>query len=149
MADNLTRLRPEPQFSQEQLALIATAAGAMVNAGLQLLDVLGGDPDVEDATDVEDEGIQPQHLRNGGVSCQVSDPSEYSLEERHGKQPELKQSPIHEDHEEDDPQGEVTDDEPGFDKGSRAIANCTGHGAGCIISDPDYGGEEAGEPEEA
>lgn len=54
-----------------------------------------------------------------------------------------------EDAEEDDHGGgEVTEDEPGFDKKSRRIANVHAHGAGCSISDPDYGGEELGEREE-
>lgn len=50
--------------------------------------------------------------------------------------------------EEDDPQGEITDDDPAFDARSRAIANRTGSGPGCKISDPDYGAEEAGEFDE-
>lgn len=54
----------------------------------------------------------------------------------------------HEDVEDDDPQGEVTDDDAAFDKRSLALANRTGSGPGCPISDPDYGGEEAGEREE-
>lgn len=55
---------------------------------------------------------------------------------------------ISEDAEEDDPQGELTDDEPAFDKRSCRIANRHGDGPGCKISDPDHGREEAGEQEE-
>jgi hypothetical protein len=49
--------------------------------------------------------------------------------------------------EEDDPQGDVTDDDAAFDERSRFIANQYANGPGCMTADPDYGGEEAGEPE--
>jgi hypothetical protein len=62
----------------------------------------------------------------------------------------LHQSPANEDREDDDPQGEVTDDEPAFDHRSRAIANGYGNGGpGCTISDPDYGVDDIGEREDA
>ena len=54
------------------------------------------------------------------------------------------------DAEEDDGGGECTDDEPGFDRQPRAIANIHGScGPGCTISDPDFGVDDIGEREDA
>jgi len=55
-----------------------------------------------------------------------------------------------EDAEDDDGGGDDdrSEDTPGFDRASRALANIFGEGAGCSISDSDYGGEEAGEQED-
>ncbi len=47
MLSNVTRLHPGPQFTPEQANAFAATLGAMINAGLELLDVLGSDPDVE------------------------------------------------------------------------------------------------------
>ena len=54
MLSNVTRLRPGPQFTAEQAAAFAASLGAMINVGIELLDVLGGDPDIEE--DNEDRG---------------------------------------------------------------------------------------------
>ena len=83
MLSNITPIRPAPQFSPEQLAAIAGAAGAMVNAGLEILNAIGGDPDVElngdeeDGTRAEDDSCDHDC---GGPGCPVSDP-DYGAEE--------------------------------------------------------------------
>ena len=77
MQSNVACMRPARQFTQEQAAAFAATLGAMVNAGLELLDVVGGDPDAEPNGD---EGDGPrgeddfcEHFA-GGPGCPLSDP---------------------------------------------------------------------------
>jgi hypothetical protein len=96
MLDNVIPLRRGPQLSAEQLAALVRAAGAMVNAGLEILDALVGDPDLEaNGDEFEPDGDELDH--NGS--------------------PEEDEIPFR------------------------------GSGPGCLLSDDDYGTEEAGEPE--
>ena len=89
MLTNVTRLHPGPQFTPDQASAFAASLGAMINAGLELLDVLGGDPDIEpngdeldnsfdeDAPLFHDEAGTPNGM---GPGCPISDP-DYGAEE--------------------------------------------------------------------
>ena len=77
MLGNITPIRPAPQFSPEQLAAIAGAAGAMINAGLEILDAISGDPDLELNGDEEDGCGSPEEdfvtFSGSGPGCLLSD----------------------------------------------------------------------------
>ena len=47
-----------------------------VARAIERLDELGGDPDLEDATCAEDEGLTPMAIRfaSDGAGCEISDP---------------------------------------------------------------------------
>lgn len=109
MHANSTVSRFPPQLPVKQIAVAAQAL-------IDLLDALGGDDDLEpngdelDGTCAEDEAGAEDHARvESGPGCGIGDPGEHSLQERPGKQPELRQSPVHEDREDDDP---AEDDDP-------------------------------------
>ena len=94
---------------------------------MAVLDTIDSDPDFEETGDDEltgdeaDTGWTEYHTRGrhklaGGMAEPFAD---------------------HEDDEEDDGDGDVTEDDPAFDDRSRALANLCGNGGpGCTISDP-------------
>jgi hypothetical protein len=91
----------------------------LIEDALVELDTMEGDPDLENATNLEDEGIVPGSYDTGGAGCQVSDPDGPSSAEwltlGRFKGTELKGSLPHEDVEEDDGDTSVEDDPRGFD----------------------------------
>jgi hypothetical protein len=89
-------------------ATIADAAELLVGT----LDAAAGDPDLENATAVEDEGIQPMlRTQDGEPGCPAADPGEYAVPEG-VPQDRFNQSLLHEDAEEDDHGGGNVTDEP-------------------------------------
>jgi hypothetical protein len=84
MLNNITRSRPSPQFTPEQVAAFAASIGAMINVGIEMLDVLAGDPDDEESD--EDQGhdeAEPDFLsrfRGEGPGCLIAD-NDYGAEE--------------------------------------------------------------------
>jgi hypothetical protein len=157
MATDLTQISAEPQLflvgPGGVLPLDRTAIESLKSFSIGFLDIVEPDADVEPNGDELDGSSEEEDIPNdswcGEPGCPVADPGEYSIEERHGRQPELKQSPVHEDAEDDDGGGDCTDDESGFDKGSRLQANIRGHGwlggsgAGCPINgDIELNGDE-------
>lgn len=52
-----------------------TAVEQLIQRAIDELDELDGDPDLEDATDAEDEGVSPAALAFAdGPGCSISDP---------------------------------------------------------------------------
>lgn len=122
-------------------------AGA-IEVLVEVLDLLGGDPDVEDATDAEDDHtLSPTALRyaNPGAGCDVADAGENAWIEWQTMRGSQKRGPNiahdHEDTEDDDPAEE--DDHSGQvdeDGINTALGHFFGMGPGCSISDAaEYG----------
>ena len=129
------------RFEREQLA-------GFIAVALDLIDTLDGDPDLENATDLEDDfALSPQARGYAdGPGCPVADAAENAWVEwdrmRGAQKSGHNLTFGDEDAEEDDGDGDCTDDEPAFDKRSRAIANMLwGGGPGCSIADPGGGDE--------
>lgn len=133
-----------------------TEIGDQIESLIAFMDVLDGDPDLEDATDLEDdfhltEGAKESWLSDG-PGCPVSDsggcehdgcePS-WSEASSMGGKPNAGPSPF-DDEEEDDPSGQC--DEDGVNTAFDNVRYQEGSsGAGCIISDPDRGADDDGE----
>ncbi len=140
---------------EQQLALKAIeATEAATQCMIDWLDALRGDADLEDATDAEDEGIQPHLLRHERPGCDVGDPGDNSCPEWHTlgrhKAVQPMRSLPHEDAEDDDP---AEEDDPA-DTGNAEDEAITGEvahyatrdaGPGCIVSDEDHCPLERGE----
>ena len=118
-------------FQRDQLA-------GFIEVALGLLDVADGDPDFENATDLEDDhalsswAIDPAN----GPGCNIADTGEQAYLEwtslHPGKRPGPNFTVGEEDDEDDDPDHALDEGEPNF-------VAVKGEGAGCSISDPDYG----------
>lgn len=145
MPDNITRQAETPQIANAPaIARILSRCDRrkldhFIEIALELVDVADGDPDLEatgdelDGDRAEDEAGAELYARlEDGPGCNIGDPGEHSIQERHGKQPELKQSPADENREDNEGGGDTNDDEdePNF---SRPRQGC---GAGCSIADP-------------
>lgn len=118
-------------FQRDQLA-------NFVEVALGLLDLADGDPDLEDANDVEDDfalTATAQHYATG-PGCEVSDTGEQAYVEWTALHPGTRKghnlTAGQEDDEDDDPDHALDEGEPNF-------VAVKGEGAGCSISDPDYG----------
>ena len=126
------------RFERDQLA-------GFIAVALDLIDTLDGDPDMENATDLEDDhALSPQARGyDTGPGCEVADTGEHVGDEQdsgwteHHTRGRHKlalgmSEPFadHEDDEDDDPDTSVEDGSKGFDP------------------EEDFGGEEAGEPED-
>ena len=119
-----------------------------LEAGVELLDAIDGDSEAEDATDVEDEGIVSEAF--DGPGCPASDEDDRAYPEWHarGRHKEAYRDSwkaiASEDAEEDEGGGDdLTEDTPGFDVRSRAMANAYGDGAGCPLNgDVELNGDE-------
>ena len=135
---------PTNRFPPAALALLdrfnRDDLGHAIEVLVALLDVWDGDPDEENATDLEDDfalsGLAQGYASGRGPGCEVSDNGENAWiewDKMRGSQkrgPNLAQD--HEDDEEDDPAGQYDEDYyPGPAK--------PGYGPGCTISDPDHG----------
>ena len=89
--------------------------GGFVEIAIELMNLEDGDPDLEDATNLEDEAIEPQLLHSGGPGCPVSDgggdPAWIEWNQMRGSQ---KRGPNllagQEDDEDDDPAEDGNDD---------------------------------------
>jgi hypothetical protein len=109
------------------------------------LDIIEPEPDCE-TTDLEDDFVE--HVENG-PGCEVADAGGHSWIERKDqtRDPFAGHGPstigAHEDAEDEDSDCGDDEGEPNFAKPPR------GYGPGCTISDSDYGGEEAGEADDA
>ncbi len=130
MPDNITTNLPQSQFSPSQIHAIAVAVEALVD----LLDELGGNPDAEDddPAELDDE--------DRAAWIERTDQSRFPLPTRASA--DFRNC---EDAEEDDGGGGgvLTEDEPAFDAQSRAVANlygADGPGGGSLL-DPDCGRE--------
>lgn len=143
--------------SASQLALVGPSGAmpldrptveALAEFFVGMLDLVEPDTDVEE-TDAEDELLSARALaiEEDKPGCIASDAGDIAWIERVDQdKPGLPRSNIFsEDAEEDDGDGECTDDVPAFDPHSRAVANSSAYGPGCVLSDSDYGGEEPGE----
>lgn len=134
-----------------------------IAVAIDLLDVADGDPEGDEG-DAEDafafsglaSGIIRQHGEDRLIGCPINDEDGSAWIERTDQtKPALTGPSValasHEDAEEDDPQGDVTEDDPAFDKRSRRIANGRYHsGPGCTLSDSDHQpGIDFGEMDEA
>jgi hypothetical protein len=108
---------------------------------VDVLDMLGGDAEAEDATDAEDDfAHSPLALRYAkpGPGCAIADADEGSWVEWHTVPSTLRRHGLpgsglalhHEDAEEDDPAGQCDEDGINTDLGASK-----GSGAGCMISD--------------
>lgn len=134
----------------------ATLVG-FVTVAIDLMDLADGDPDEESdpfnegepAFDAQSRALVDQHPATDPNGDTADGAWIESVDQ--SKAPPRSLTPwglgSAEDAEEDDPQGEVTDDDPAFDRRSLFIANRSGNGPGCMICDPDYGAEELGEEE--
>ena len=119
-----------------------------LEAGVELLDAIDGDVEAEDATDVEDEGIVSEAF--DGPGCPASDEDDRAYPEWHARgrhkdaYRDSWKAVASEDAEEDDGGGDgLTEDTPGFDATSRALANAYGDGAGCPFNgDVEPNGDE-------
>ena len=77
MPDNITPLRPAPQFSREELAEFATLAKTMADVGIRILDTLGGDPDCEaDGDELDGNASEDDFMHHSGLGpgCPIADP---------------------------------------------------------------------------
>ena len=119
------------RFERDQLA-------GFVAVALDLIDTLDGDPDFEDATDLEDDhALSPQALGyDTGAGCEVADTGENAWVEwdkmRGAQKTGHNLTAGQEDDEDDDLDHALDEGEPNF-------VAVKGEGAGCSISDPDYG----------
>ena len=127
---------PFPLQSQSPPQAIK-AIGMIAEGFVGLFDALGGDPDIE----ADDSDLEPDGTDEGDAAW-----LEWTSMRRAAKRGS-NYSAGPEDAEEDDGGGDVlTDDEPAFDRNSRAVANLYAGGSGCILSDSDVehdGSEES------
>lgn len=156
MSHDHTPTIAHPQFVTAEAAKIAVIMArfdrrkleTFLEAGVELLDAMEGDVDLEDATDVEDEGIVSEAF--DGPGCPASDTDDRAYPEWHGRGRHKEayrdswKNITSEDAEEDDGGGDdLTEDTPGFDIISRSLANSYGDGAGCHINgDVEPNGDE-------
>ena len=114
-------------FQRDQLA-------NFVEVALGLLDLADGDADLEDATDLEDD--HALSVQGFGPGCDVADAGENAWIEWTALHPGTRKghnlTAGQEDDEDDDPDHALDEGEPNF-------VAVKGEGAGCSISDPDYG----------
>ena len=120
------------------------AVDAMLDRAIGELDRLDGDPDLEDATDAEDDFRLSE--RALGYAAKVpgdlcAEPDDIAWTE--GLHPLLIGNRYSEDDEEDDPPGQY-DEDAYTAKGTPRDYN---GGAGCPIADPDKGVDDDGEPD--
>lgn len=135
-------------FNREQLA-------GFVSVAIDLMDLADGDPDAEhDPLNEGEPAFRPEDLRLANEHPGTDpdhDAETGAWVERVDQSKGIRSDFIPwtlgntEDAEEDDPQGEVTDDDPAFTPHDLAVANRSGSGPGCSISDP--GGDHASEDE--
>lgn len=119
-------------FQRDQLA-------SFIEVAIGLLDLEDGDPDLEDATDREDDhALSPQAIacgRASGPGCPIGDTGENAWVEwdklRSAAKAGHNTTLGHEDAEDDDPDHALDEGEPDFSR-------YKGEGAGCTISDPDF-----------
>lgn len=109
MHNNLTGFPRQPQISVGLLREISKATHALIDLNLTLLDHVGGDADVEDGTNVEDEGLTGLDQCGrplSGPGCPEADPDGPSSPEWTSlgrfKSQARSQSLPHEDAEQDD-----------------------------------------------
>lgn len=126
MLTEFTKIHSQQQLLREAMKALTIAAEASTHA----LGMLAGDPDFEDDVD--------EH--KGDELGDTSAPEWISLGRFKGRDPSG--SLPHEDDEDDDSDTGGDEAEPNFAKPPRA------YGAGCEISDTDFGAEEAGEQEQ-
>lgn len=140
-------LRVLSQHSRDELA-------GFISIAIDLMDLADGDPDAEDAYDLEDDftfsDITRRHFMPAGPGCPISDQDAGAYVEWHTMRGSQKTGPNmlagHEDDEEDDapeeddPSGQC--DEDGINT-SRDLLRFTpgAYGAGCPLADP---GERSG-----
>lgn len=152
-----------PQLTEAQVArVLATLDRAKLDifaeVAIGLMDFADGDPDAEEIGDEEDqsylEASGPRgHVADGRASPIEDDEDcggggDQAWVEWASMRGSAKRGPNftrgQEDDEDDDGGGDCTDDEPGFNRRSRTIANvCDGSGAGCAINgDREPNGDE-------
>jgi hypothetical protein len=132
-------------FNREQL-------GSAVEVLIALMDIADPDPDLEDATDAEDDhALSPvaKHFAAPGPGCDIADAGENAWIEWNTMRASQKRGPNitqpHEDDEDDDPAEEDDPsgqcDEDGINTSRRIVfSHGTSHdGPGCPISDPGEG----------
>ncbi|WP_324740119.1 hypothetical protein U8326_10090 [Tsuneonella sp. CC-YZS046] len=128
-------------FSTFDRNTIASAVEVLV----AVLDAMDGEPDQEDATDLEDDfALSSPNAQLGGPGCLVSDNDScpagddriYGSDDGAGGDVD--------DAEEDDPSGQC--DEDGINTDLRV--RWQDYGPGCAISDPDYGIDDQPHDEE-
>jgi hypothetical protein len=138
-------LEPADRLAIRQARSIAWAVLAQVVEELvAVLDAAAGDPDAEDVTDAEDEGLSPLALASEAdrAGCPVADAGEYATPEG-VRQREFRGSLPHEDRElDDDDRGEF-EDEPLFDQGAcKRLSTMHGDGpGGGSLLDSDLGAD--------
>lgn len=156
MPDLNTPTPTNPQFVTQETLRVATIMqrfdrrrlAAFVEVAIDLFDGEDGDPDIEDATNIEDEGITSEAFE--GPGCPASDEDDRAYPEWHGRGRHKEayrdswKAIASEDAEEDDGGGDdLTEDTPGLDATSRALANAYGDGAGCPFNgDVEPNGDE-------
>lgn len=115
------------RFDREQLA-------GFVAVAIDLMDLGDGDPDFENATDLEDDhalsswAIDPSN----GAGCNIADTGEQAYVEWTALHPGTRKGPNITAGEEDD---EDDDPDHGLDEGEPNFIAVKGEGAGCSISD--------------
>lgn len=120
---------------------------AAIETMVAVLDCMDPDPDL-DTANAEDEHLNGfATYGTSGPGCSIADAGEYAYPEWHTrgrhKAAEFRGTLPHEDAEEDDgPDSSGDEAEPDF------ATRHAGSGPGCLISDPDKGGEEDGEIEQ-
>lgn len=133
------------------LALIGTGGSMLVSRDQlgDMIEFLVALQDIcEPEADLEEPGLEDSFTAHpaNGPGCPVSDGPEYAYPEWHTlgrhKNRSYTGTIPHEDAEDDDSDCGSDEGEPDFAK------PLCGGGPGCIISDSDYGGEEAGERDE-
>lgn len=136
-------------FDREQIS-------AAVEIMVALLDATDGDPDLENATDLEDDfALSPIAAGFGadGPGCSIADTDAGAYVEWHTKPANLRRNgqaeilPGHEDDEDDDPAEEDDDsgDNAYEDEPAGYMPTRWGYGPGCPISDPGGGEHEGGD----
>jgi len=132
------------RFNRDQI-------GNAIEVLVALLDTCGGDPDLEDATDAEDDfNLSPQASYARGPGCHVADPGDIAATEWQSRGRDKLAIGIHgkdgwalaEDAEDDDADHGLDEGEPNFVK-----LRDFDRGAGCSIADPG-GCEHDGREEE-
>jgi hypothetical protein len=131
------------RFDRDQLA-------GFIAVAIDLADAMDPDPDLEDATDLEDDhALSPHAIDFGsdGPGCSLSDQDAGAWVEWASMRGAAKRGANFtigaEDAEDEEGGGDdaQSEDEPGFDPAHRRWANRAGHGAGCKISDDDHADE--------
>lgn len=118
------------RYKPEQLA-------SFIEVAIGLLDLAEPDPDIEDATDLEDDfALSPQAIGYAsGIGCEVADTPENAWIEWDRMRGAQKTGHNQTAGQEDDEDG---DSDRGLDEGEPDFARYRGIGAGCEISDPDF-----------